>query len=94
MIDFMLGAWPDAAKIDADRIGFFGFRAESYRPCGDRRPSQLRQGAALRAADEIARAEMFAERDPGASRHTIRIRPPCSPSPGFTFLFGPADLKA
>jgi predicted dienelactone hydrolase len=25
LIDFMLGAWPSAAKIDRDRIGFFGF---------------------------------------------------------------------
>ncbi len=25
LVDFMLGAWPDAAKIDRDRIGFFGF---------------------------------------------------------------------
>lgn len=25
LIDFMLGTWPSAAKIDRDRIGFFGF---------------------------------------------------------------------
>jgi predicted dienelactone hydrolase len=25
LIDYMLGAWPSAAKIDRDRIGFFGF---------------------------------------------------------------------
>ena len=25
LIDFMLGAWPSAAKIDRNRIGFFGF---------------------------------------------------------------------
>ena len=25
LVDFMLGAWPSAAKIDRDRIGFFGF---------------------------------------------------------------------
>jgi predicted dienelactone hydrolase len=25
VVDFMLGAWPSAAKIDRDRIGFFGF---------------------------------------------------------------------
>jgi predicted dienelactone hydrolase len=25
LIDFMLGAWPSAAKIDRDRSGFFGF---------------------------------------------------------------------
>ena len=25
LIDYMLGAWPQAAKIDPDRIGFFGF---------------------------------------------------------------------
>jgi predicted dienelactone hydrolase len=25
LVDFMLGAWPSAVKIDRDRIGFFGF---------------------------------------------------------------------
>lgn len=29
-IDFMLGPWPDAAKIDAGRIGFFGFSRGGY----------------------------------------------------------------
>jgi predicted dienelactone hydrolase len=30
VIDFMLGAWPDAAKIDPHRIGFFGFSRGGY----------------------------------------------------------------
>lgn len=29
-IDFMLGAWPDAASIDASRIGLFGFSRGGY----------------------------------------------------------------
>jgi predicted dienelactone hydrolase len=29
-IDFMLHAWPDAARIDADRIGVFGFSRGGY----------------------------------------------------------------
>lgn len=29
-IDYMLGAWPDAARIDAERIGFFGFSRGGY----------------------------------------------------------------
>lgn len=29
-IDFMLGSWPNAAKIDAARIGFFGFSRGGY----------------------------------------------------------------
>lgn len=29
-IDYMLGAWPDAARIDAGRIGFFGFSRGGY----------------------------------------------------------------
>ncbi|TIX86715.1 dienelactone hydrolase [Rhizobium sp. P44RR-XXIV] len=29
-LDFMLGSWPDAAKIDAARIGFFGFSRGGY----------------------------------------------------------------
>jgi predicted dienelactone hydrolase len=30
LTDFMLGAWPDAAKIDRERIGFFGFSRGGY----------------------------------------------------------------
>ncbi|KAF1042903.1 MAG: hypothetical protein GAK35_02458 [Herbaspirillum frisingense] len=29
-IDFMLGAWPDAARVDAARIGIFGFSRGGY----------------------------------------------------------------
>lgn len=29
-IDYMLGSWPDAARIDAGRIGFFGFSRGGY----------------------------------------------------------------
>jgi predicted dienelactone hydrolase len=29
-IDFLLGAWPDAAKVDAERIGLFGFSRGGY----------------------------------------------------------------
>jgi len=29
-IDYMLGSWPDAARIDAERIGFFGFSRGGY----------------------------------------------------------------
>lgn len=30
LIDFMLGGWPDAARIDQQRIGFFGFSRGGY----------------------------------------------------------------
>jgi predicted dienelactone hydrolase len=30
VVDFMLGAWPDAAKIDAGRVGIFGFSRGGY----------------------------------------------------------------
>jgi len=30
VIDFMLGSWPDAARIDARRVGFFGFSRGGY----------------------------------------------------------------
>lgn len=29
-IDYMLGSWPDAARIDAGRVGFFGFSRGGY----------------------------------------------------------------
>lgn len=30
LIDYMTGAWPDKAKVDPDRIGFFGFSRGGY----------------------------------------------------------------
>jgi predicted dienelactone hydrolase len=30
LLDYLLGAWPNAAKIDAGRIGFFGFSRGGY----------------------------------------------------------------
>jgi predicted dienelactone hydrolase len=30
VIDFILGAWPDAAKIDRERIGIYGFSRGGY----------------------------------------------------------------
>jgi predicted dienelactone hydrolase len=30
VIDFMLGPWPDAARLDARRVGFFGFSRGGY----------------------------------------------------------------
>ena len=30
LIDFMLDSWPDATKLDADRVGFFGFSRGGY----------------------------------------------------------------
>ena len=30
LIDYMTGAWPDKARIDPDRIGFFGFSRGGY----------------------------------------------------------------
>jgi len=65
LIDYMLGAAPDAAKIDPQRIGFFGFSRGGYTglvlaggvpdfkhadvPCPDPRPP---------ICDEIARGEV------------------------------------
>jgi predicted dienelactone hydrolase len=30
LVDYMLGGWPDAVKIDAERIGFSGFSRGGY----------------------------------------------------------------
>ncbi len=30
LIDFIIGKWPDATKVDPDRIGFFGFSRGGY----------------------------------------------------------------
>jgi hypothetical protein len=30
LVDYMIGGWPDQARIDADKIGFFGFSRGGY----------------------------------------------------------------
>jgi predicted dienelactone hydrolase len=48
VIDYMLGEWSDRAKLDPDKIGFFGFsRGRLYRPRHRRSQSGHSQGHGL-----------------------------------------------
>jgi predicted dienelactone hydrolase len=48
LIDVMLGVWPDAARIDRERVGFFGFSRGAY--TGLQRWAVLRTSAGSRPA--------------------------------------------
>jgi predicted dienelactone hydrolase len=98
LIDFMLGAWPHASKIDGDRIGFFGMSRGGYTGLaligGN---ANFAKGTARCAELTSVRAcEMFQDNEIPASAitHDKRIKAAVIADPGFTFLFGPADLKA
>jgi predicted dienelactone hydrolase len=98
VIDFMLGAWPDAAKIDGDRIGFFGFSRGGYtglaviggHPNFAKGAARCAELAGLRACEMFAKNAIPAQ----AITHDPRIKTAVLADPGFMFLFGPADLKA
>jgi predicted dienelactone hydrolase len=99
LIDFMLRAWPDASKLNPERIGFFGHSAGGYTGlviAGGRPDLQ-------RAADLCAKGLR-----PGSSpceqyqnidipqRTPIsdpRVKAVVIADPGSTIFFGPDDLK-
>jgi predicted dienelactone hydrolase len=97
LIDFMIGDWPNASKIDKQHIGFFGFSRGAYTGLavvgGN---SNFRRAQALCSTGEIkgpcetlARFEVpraIQIRDP-------RIKAAVLADPANTFLFGPDDLK-
>ena len=98
VIDFMLGAWPHASAIDGDRIGFFGFSRGGYtglaviggHPDFARGAARCAELAGLRACEMFAKNAIPAQ----IITHDPRIKAAVLADPGFTFLFGPIDLKA
>lgn len=98
VIDYMLGAWPHASKIDTDRVGFFGFSRGGYtgfaliggNPDFARGAARCAQLTGLRACDMFRKGEIPAQVD----THDPRIKAAVIADPGFLFLFEPADLKA
>jgi predicted dienelactone hydrolase len=98
LIDFMLGAWPDAARIDRERVGFFGFSRGAYTglaavggaPNFRRVAARCADGANPGPACERIRTQGIPAdaptRDPRI-KAVVLADPP-------TFLFGPDDLKA
>jgi predicted dienelactone hydrolase len=97
VVDFMLGAWPDAAKIDRERIGFYGFSRGGYTGLAviGGHLNFARGAARCAQLTGVRACEMFAKNAIPAHviTHDPRIKAAVLADPGFTFLFGPADLK-
>ena len=98
LIDFMLGAWPNAGKIDPERIGFFGFSRGGYTglvaigaiPNFRRAATRCAEGKSSGLCQLFAKNETLPDRVP----HDPRIKAAVIADPGFLFLFGPDGLKS
>jgi predicted dienelactone hydrolase len=81
LIDFMLEAWPDASKLDRERIGFFGFSMGGYTGLvvigGN---PALRNGMAGCEGLTSGRASNFETTKRPARRHMIHASEPLSSS--------------
>ncbi len=97
LIDHMLGAWPEAARIDRERIGFFGFSRGGYTGLvvigGN---PDLRKGLALcpegvrfRMCEQLRADEIPA----GPFAHDPRIKAAVIADPAFGLLFDREALK-
>jgi predicted dienelactone hydrolase len=97
LIDFMLNAWPNAPKLDRERIGHFGFSRGGYTTLAviGGMPDP-RRGAGRCPRDlNIEQCELFRKSEVVPDRtltHDARIKAAVIADPGPTFLFGPGDL--
>jgi predicted dienelactone hydrolase len=96
-IDFMTTAWPNAAKIDSEHIGFFGFSKGAYTGLAviGGHPN-FKRGVTLRAHGEIkgpceALATFEIPRE--IKTRDARVKAAVLADPAITFLFGPDDLN-
>jgi predicted dienelactone hydrolase len=97
LIDYMLRAWPDHARLDPEKIGFFGFSRGGY------------TGLALIGGNpDLAKAAIFCPQDTNARFceqirsheiprgqvvHDPRIKAAVLADPAFAMLFDPAGLR-
>jgi predicted dienelactone hydrolase len=97
LIDYMLGEWPDHAKLDPDRIGFFGFSRGGY-------TGLVLIGGNPDLAKAIALCPEFPkahwceqiqkhELPEGMPAHDARIKAAVLADPAFGILFGPESLR-
>jgi predicted dienelactone hydrolase len=98
LIDFMLEAWPNAPKLDRDRVGHFGFSRGGYTTLaviGGTPDPRRGAGRCPRHLSE-GQCELFRKYEVVPDRpltHDPRIKAAVIADPGPTFLFGPGDLK-
>ncbi len=96
LVDFMLGAWSDAAKIDHERIGLFGFSMGGYTGLvvigGN---PDFRKGlpgceeSSYRVCEQLRNNEIPTE----PLVHDLRVKAAVIIDPGLGFLFPASNLK-
>jgi predicted dienelactone hydrolase len=100
LVDYMLGAWSDSAKIDAARIGLFGHSRGGYtglvlagaEPDFKRAAVECGEGASTNSPCALFKTDT---KLPDASAtHDARIKALVLADPAFTFLLGQNELKA
>jgi predicted dienelactone hydrolase len=99
LIDFMLKAWPDASKVNRERVGFFGHSAGGYTGLviAGGRPDLQRASdlCAKRLRPGSSPCEQFVYPDIPEQPPTSdpRVKAAVIADPGGTIFFGPDDLK-
>lgn len=97
LIDFMLQAWPDASRIDAQRVGLYGFSMGGYTGLvvigGN---PDLRKGLAQCDRSSFRACEQLENNEPpgGAPMHDPRVKAAVIVDPALGFLFPADSLKA
>ena len=96
LIDFLLGAWPDAQKIDRERVGLFGFSMGGYTGLVSlggnpdlRKGLAGCKGSSLRACQQLEDGELPAL----PLVHDPRIKAGVIVDPALGFLFQVDNLK-
>jgi predicted dienelactone hydrolase len=97
LVDFMLGSWANATRLDRDRIGFFGFSMGGYTGLvaigGDpdfRKDLPGCEGSGFRACEQLRNGEVPVE----PPTHDARIKAAVIVDPGPSIFFPAASLKA
>jgi predicted dienelactone hydrolase len=97
LVDFMLDAWPDAPKIDRERIGVFGFSMGGYTGLvvAGANPDFRKglagcEGSGFRLCEQLRNNESPAE----PPVHDQRIKAAVIADPGPSFFFPAENLKS
>jgi predicted dienelactone hydrolase len=100
LTDYMLERWPDHARLDADRIGAFGFSAGGFTVLtfAGGEPDLTRFGPHCRERPDFYDCQLVSQGkvDIAAPRvwaHDARVKAVVSASPAIGFAFGKAGLS-
>ena len=105
LIDYMLGEWPDHARIDANRVGMFGFSAGGFTTLGvaggvprlarimphcQVHPDYFDCGLVKNVPNLASQVDSLPD---SAWTHDPRVRAAVVATPALGFTFGPEGLK-